>query len=346
MFFSSRISTRQLAGLCRRMATSLTAGIDIRSVLAREADRPSGGIARAQIRRIRDAVNRGESLGEALAATGDYFPVIFREMAAVGEQTGHLDDTLAQLADHYDFQLSLRRGFWLSIIWPLVELGIALAVIGFLIWILGVIGQITGTTVDILGFGLVGNRGLAVYLALVGSVGLGIACLLRAINRGLVWTRPIQKALLGVPVLGQALLWLALARLAWSLHLTLNAGMEIRRAVSLALRNSGNARFTDHAEAIDNGLRAGDSLYEIFRRTGAFPPQFLDSLHVGEETGNTVEVMARLSRHYRDQAESSMRVLAVFGFFAVFGLVALFIILMIFRLASFYIGTLNDALRM
>ena len=51
----------------------------------------------------------------------------------------------------------------------------------------------------------------------------------------MMWVRPLQRAVMGVPVLGPALQTLALARIAWSMHLTMNAGMEVRKALRLSL---------------------------------------------------------------------------------------------------------------
>ena len=74
MFFSPRISAKPLAFLCRRLATALTAGIDMRTVWAREAKHAQGRAARRHLAAISRAINAGESLTAALAATDDFFP--------------------------------------------------------------------------------------------------------------------------------------------------------------------------------------------------------------------------------------------------------------------------------
>lgn len=344
MFLSPRITTKQLAALCRRLALSLEAGIDVRKVWAREAERPIGPVARHRMQLVSDAVHQGDSLGVALATTGDYFPPLFRELAVVGEQTGHLSECLAQLADHYDGHIRLRRVFLASIAWPTIQLVLALAVIGFLIWIMGVIGESTGTTVDILGFGLVGNSGLAVYMSFLALLGFGLLVVIQAMQRGVLWVAPIQIALIRVPVLGQAIRTLALSRLAWSLHLTLDTGMNLRHALQLSLQSTHNAYFTRHLRSIDKSVAAGNSLYESFLQTDAFPIEFLDALHTGEQAGRLVETMAILSRQYQDQAQAAMRVLTMVAGTSVWAVIALFIILMIFRIFSFYLGTINNAL--
>jgi len=344
MLFSPRISIRELARLCRRLATSLEAGIDVRTVWSREAERATGLTARTRLRAVSEAVNEGLSLAAGLAETGDYFPPLFRELAEVGEQTGHLAESFVRLAEHYEEQLKLRRILITASTWPLVELGLALGVVGFLIWIMGIIGQRGDQTIDPLGFGLVGNAGLAAYLTFLALIAIALFVVYQAIRCGMVWTAPIQLLLLRIPVLGQAFQSVAMARLTWALHLTLEAGMGLRRALAISLRSTRNAHYTRHLRSVDRAIEAGEPVHAAFLETRAFTPHFLDAVQVGEESGRLVESMQVLSRQYREQAEAAFRALTVLGGFAVWMLVAAIIIFLIFRLAMFYIGTLNSYL--
>ena len=153
------------------MSTSLEAGIDARTAWAREAQRATGFL-KSHLLDISDAVNQGHSLTDALAPTRDYFPPIFREMAAVGEQTGHLDAVFAQLADHYQTQLNMRRTFLVAITWPMIAVD---RVAGGRR--LSHLGHRHDLGVDILRLGLKGAGGLKVYLLFLFIVGrLAMAC--------------------------------------------------------------------------------------------------------------------------------------------------------------------------
>ncbi len=344
MFFSPRISTLELSRLCRRLATSLESGIDVRRVCAREAERATGHTARSRLRTVSEAVNAGESLSAGLAETGDYFPTMFRELAAVGEQTGHLAESFVRLAEHYEEQMKLRRVVLAASMWPMIELGLALAVVGFLIWVMGVINRGSENPVDPLGLGLMGTAGLAVYLTFLAGVGMALFLLYHALRRGMLWTAPIQLLLLRVPVLGRAFESVAMARLSWALHLALDSGMGVRHALRISLQSSRNAHYTRHLRSVDRAIEAGEPIHEAFEDTRAFSEHFLDAVRVGEESGRLVESMEILSRQYREQAEAALRALAVLGGFSVWLLVAAIIILFIFQLAFFYINTINSYL--
>ena len=342
MLFTPRIRTKALAGLSRRLATSLEAGVDARRVFAQEVGRATGLGARGRLQAVSDAVQHGESISNALGAAEDYFPPLFLEMTRVGEEAGQLSETFALLAEHYEGRVRLGRVFLASLVWPLIELTLALVVVGLLIWVQGVIGQAQAAKVDILGFGLTGNSGLVVYLVFVGAVAVAVALFVRALARGALWTRPIQRLAVVLPGIGMPLKIICLARLAWSMHLTFKTGMDVRRALRLSFQSTNNAYFSDHVRAVEGAVAAGDSLADAFEQTGVFPAEFLNTLRVAEESGRVAESMAHLSRQYLHQAEVAMTVIATMGGFAIWGLVAIFIILMIFRVASFYFSTLQS----
>lgn len=342
MLFSPRISTRELAQLCRRLSIALGAGIDIRTIWAREVERAKGN-TRTQLAVISRSINQGESLRDSLNATDDYFPVLFREMVDVGEHIGKLDAIFARMADHYQERLALRRRFLAAIAWPLVELAMSIAAIGFLIWIMGVIRESTHGNIDPLGFGLYGNRGLLVYLTFIIVLAVIIWLTIQAIGRGLAWTRPIHRVVMNLPVLGKAIETLALARLAWSLSITVASGMEIRRALKLSLAGTNNAKYTDQINNVDGEIERGNSIYEAFTEAGCFPADFLDAVAVGEQSGNLDESMAGLSRQYQDQAQFALKTLNTVAAFLVWLIIAAIIITMIFRLAFSYLGAINQA---
>jgi type IV pilus assembly protein PilC len=341
VLIAPRVSIKNLAQLSRRLSTLLGSGVDIRTVWQRETERSQPAAMRARIAEINSAVHRGESMTAAIDATGDFFPPLFCEMVRVGDETGYLAEVFGRLAEHYDEKIRLRRMFLSAITWPMTQLVIALVVIGLLIWIMGMIGNMTGFTVDPLGLGLVGTPGLIAYLFFLGMIGLLLFLLYRAIQRGLVWTRPIQRAVLRIPGLGSALQTIAVARLAWTLHVTLESAVPIRRALRLSIRSTGNARYMDHEGRIDRSIAAGNSIYESLLDTGAFDSEFLDATHVGEESGRLVESMAHLSQQYNERASMAMKTLTTFAGYGVWALVAGFIIIMIFRLFSFYMGALG-----
>ncbi len=316
----------------------------MRKIWDHEVDAAHGS-TRMRYIMIRSAVSRGEPLAEALRETGGFFPPLFCELVEVGEQSGHLAEVLRQLAENYNHQITLRRKLRSELAYPVIQLAMALSIIGGVIWLMGLIKAMTGQEVDILGFGLVGTPGLIVYLAILGAIGLGGVVLWQNIRRGMLWTRPLQALIMNIPALSAPLVTLALARLTWSLALTMEAGMELRQALSLSLRSTHTFRFVDQIDPIWRSIRSGSELHEAMATTGVFPPRLTDAVGVGERSGRLSETMQLLSDQYQDEARAALAVLAKIAGIVVWMGVATMIIFFIFRIASFYVGILNNAAR-
>ncbi len=346
MFLSPRISPKDLGELSHRLAVETESGIDIRRTWKREAESARPRV-RGDFREISDAINQGDGLAVALNRTGQLFPPLFREIVDVGEKTGTLGRVFQRLATHYRRIVERQRMFLMAIAWPIFELALAILVIGLMIWMLGIIARRNnGQAIDILGLGLIGNRGLLIYTNFIIAVCLLIAGLVVAVRRGVLWTRPLQHAVMRIPVIGGCLEKLALAQLTWALHLTMNVDLDLRKVVPLVLRATGSDYYIRHTDEVVSLVATGHPLHEAFGVTGVFPDTFLEALQVAEESGAVVESMERLSNRYDEEAQTALKMLTTMAGAAVALLVMGIIILMIFHIAGFYIGTLNDALRM
>jgi type II secretory pathway component PulF len=113
----------------------------------------------------------------------------------------------------------------------------------------------------------------------------------------------------------------------------------------MALRAADNTRFGRHAPAVTAAVGRGEPLSEAFAATGVFPRPFLDHLEVAEESGTIVESMDRLSRQYEQEGRDAAMTLARVAAMLVWGAIVAVIVLLVFRLFGFYLGTINEALR-
>jgi len=346
MFFSPRIRLKSLAQLCYRLATATGAGIEDRKVWRSEATRGSRSQQR-NISCVADELAKGQSIPDALRTTGKFFPPLFRQMVEVGEIGGRLDRTYGRLAAHYERTLKVRRDFMGRLAWPLLQFSMALGIVGLLIWIMGMLPANTGSKgvqADILGLGLIGTQGLVIYVNILIVLGIALLLLMEVFRRGIGWTRSLQRMALRIPIIGGALKTLALSRFTWALQLVLDTPMDLRRALPLALEATGNDYYACEGSGVALRIEQGQSLHAALTAAGVFPVDLLDSIHVGEESGRLVETMERQSSEYQERAGIAISILAQAAGYLVWALVAAMIIMMIFRIFSFYVGTINSFL--
>ena len=335
-----RLSHDHLADWCRRVGISLNAGLDVVRVLERESNQRAGGYSASQCwRKVHQSIADGSSLHEALDEQKEQLSDLFISMVRVGEKSGHLGETLLDLADYYSQLVDLRRNFLRSLILPIFELCIALLVVGLVILILGFLPG----DMDILGLGLVGVSGLVKYLitlAIIGGVGFSIFWFLR---NNAMQLRFVHYIVDYIPKIGPVFRTLALTRLTWALHLTMRTGMDVKEALALSFAAASYAPITGKLQTILNEIDAGGSLYDGFLNCRYFDEMMILQIQTGDESGMLPEVMGRLSKEYFQQCVFRLKTLSVLGFFLVFTIVAGIIIFFIFSIFSFYIAQINSA---
>ncbi len=167
-----------------------------------------------------------------------------------------------------------------------------------MIWVMGMLPVNQGAEserIDVLGWGLIGTKGLIVYLLGLLGIGAGVLLVVEAIRRNRSWTDSLQLWILKIPAIGPALKTLMLTRFTWALHLVLDTEMDLRQALPLALETTGNRYYQRHAGDIVSGIAHGQDFHAALAATKIFPSDLLDAIATGEQSGQLVEQMGRLS---------------------------------------------------
>ncbi len=339
---AGRIGAKALSRFCHNVGTSLQAGVDIRRVWETESHRGPPQ-QRSEMMAIRDRLDTGDTLTSAMLAAGGYFPSLVVEMVEVGERSGRLEQVFTRLGEHYDHVLKLRRAFLIGIAWPMIELTMAVLVIGLMIFILGIVHS-GPEAPPITFFGLYGTRGLLIYTAIIGFIVGGFALLMFAVKKGLLNIDPLLRVLMIVPGLGQGLQTLYISRLTWSLAMASDSDIDPRKVLELAVRTTQNSYYTAHIPRMKQVITDGGQMIDAFQQPGVFPDDFLDALQTGEISGTISETMAVMARQYEERANQFYRLLTIIAGVLVFLAVAAVIIFMIFALAAQYFGMLNEFL--
>jgi len=107
--FSTKLSLKTLAPLCRQLAASYEAGIPITQTLALVGSTSVNKQARFVLSSMEQAILKGATLSTAVRAQRRYLPELFIELVSVGETGGRLDVVFRDLTAYYEDRLALRR---------------------------------------------------------------------------------------------------------------------------------------------------------------------------------------------------------------------------------------------
>lgn len=332
--------TALVADVLGRLAIALAAGVDPRRAWASESARVPPR-HRPAMEAASRALAAGGGIADAMRAAEGVFPAFVIGMAQVGDETGHQAETLRELASTLRGTVRSSRALRSSLVWPAFQLATALGVVGLLIFLVGVLTDGNGKGIDILGLGLAGASGLATYLALLGAAAVIGTLALRWTLAS--WRRHgVARTIAArVPVLGRASAAAEAAAWCRAASLASHAGLSAGRLTTLASSAAPGVRID--AAAIEDRLRAGANLAEALRETGRFDDRLLHAVAVGEATGNMAEVLDRIAGEFDDESRRGFEAAARGIGLAVWAVVAGLIALVIFRIFSFYVGAIREA---
>jgi type IV pilus assembly protein PilC len=340
--FGSRASLKTLAVLCKSLATMLHSGVALVKALEIASRKTGDAGCRKRLAAVREEVQQGTDIAQALRDQGKYFPELMIDMVSVGEESGSLPEVLDGLADHYENIVRLRRMLIGMITWPAIQLVAAILLVAFVIFLLGIVAP-GSKAIASLTLGFVGTSGALKWLALsFGSIFalLGgywlIACVFRS-------KRVLDGLLMKIPVLGTCLQSFAIARFSWAFALTQQTGMPISRSLELSFRATSNGAFMGASPEVCNLILNGEELGSALDQSRLFPDEYLSIVNVAETSGTVPEALARLGPQFEDQARRSLSALAVTLGWLVWLIVAGFIVFLIFRFVMWYVGMINSA---
>ena len=342
MLIDGRMPNAVLADVLGRLAIALAAGVDLRRAWQSESLRVPARW-RPAMERIAQALAGGASLGDALAAAGAAFPPFVRGMVAVGVETGHEAETLRELADVLRASARSTRALMGSLAGPGFQLATALGVVGLLIFLAGMLRDNAGRPIDLLGLGLAGADGVVRYAALLTGLAVVVALLFKWALAD--WRRHglVRRFVNLVPVVGTASC--AAEEAAWCRAAAMASAVGLPAGRLVALASAAAPGLAIDPRGLEDRLRAGAGLADALNATARFSQRLVETVDVGEMTGNTAESLARLADELDDEARLGFAAAARGAGFGVWCVVAGLIALVIFRIFSLYVGMIQDAAR-
>jgi len=116
---------------CRTLGTLLQSGVPILEALNIVKNATGNEVVAQAIEKVHDSIREGESIAEPLAHSGVFDDIVIN-MIDVGEETGELDKMLLKIADNYDAEVDAAVGALMSILEPLLIVGLGFTV-GFIV---------------------------------------------------------------------------------------------------------------------------------------------------------------------------------------------------------------------
>jgi general secretion pathway protein F len=302
------VSSQDLAIATRQLATLIAAGIPLVDALTALVDQVEQPRLKRIMGAIKQKVNEGSSLADALKDHPKVFSDLYVNMIRAGESSGALDVVLVRLADFTEAQAQLRNKIIGAMLYPAIMLVVGIAIVSILFVV--VIPKVTKifedmnvalpwTTRILIGVSSFARDYWYVLVAALPLLALGIRRWMRTARGRARWDRLKLRA----PIFGELVRMLALARFAKTLATLLASGVPLLTAMDIVKNVVSNTLLADVIDHARDAIREGESIAAPLRRSGQFPPLVYHMIAIGERSGQLEEMLQNVARSYEAQVE-------------------------------------------
>lgn len=303
------VNLQVLALTTRQFASLIRANIPLVEALTALIDQTEDLHLKGVLADVRQAVNEGTSLKNALAAHPKVFPPIFINMVESGEASGTLPLVLLRLAEFMEAQVRLRAKILSAMTYPLLMIGIGGMVV--LLLFTFVIPKVANIFQSI-------NKKLPWYTELIMNISffvkdwwwlLGMMAVAGFLLFRKYISSPAGKAwwdalLLRMPLFGPVIRMIAMSRFASTMATLMNGGVPILTAMNIVKAVVNSVPIAEAITKAQANITEGQSVAEPLRRSGEFPNLLLHMIQIGERTGELPQMLELVSQNYEEQVNN------------------------------------------
>jgi len=306
-----RVSSKTLALFTRQFSVMIDSGLPLTQCLAIMADQQENRHFRTVLEKVREDVESGSTLADAMKKHPSAFDHLFTNMISAGEIGGILDVILRRLSIFVEKAAKLKRAVVSASVYPVVIMLVAVIVVFvIMIWVIPVFATVfTGMNVTlplptrvIMAISSFLTQFILPIIALVVLGVLGFRYYYKTESGRFV----IDRSLLQVPIIGLVLKKIAIARFSRTLATLLVSGVSILEALDIVAGTAGNVVLQSGLMKVRKDVEEGKTLVEPLKKVGIFPPMVTQMVAVGEQTGELDQMLEKLADYYEEEADQAI----------------------------------------
>jgi type IV pilus assembly protein PilC len=306
-----KVPSKNLAIFTRQFSVMIDAGLPLVQCLdilgKQEPHKGFSGV----ILKTREDVESGAALADAMKKHPKTFDALYSNMIAAGEAGGILDTILKRLATYIEKSVKLKGEVKSAMIYPIAVMVIAALVVGAILWkviptfatlFAGLGAQLPLPTRIV----IAASNGLVSYgwILIVGIGVLGYAFKsYYATEKG---RRVVDRIMLKLPILGDILRKVAVARFCRTLSTLLASGVPILDGLDITARTAGNAIIEDAIQTTRSGIERGETISGPLKETAVFPSMVVQMINVGETTGALDAMLSKIADFYEEEVDTAV----------------------------------------
>ena len=310
-FMQPKVTNKDIVIFTRQFSTMIDAGLPLVQGLNILADQAENRTFKGILKQVTKDVEGGATLADALGKHPRVFDALFVNLVAAGEVGGILDTILQRLAAYIEKAEKLKSKVKGAMVYPIAVLGIGILVIGvIMIFVMPVFKEmfsgfgkglpaLTQVVMNISDF-MVGNIHF-----IIGGVIVFIWAF-RRYKRTKSGGRNIDIVLLKLPIFGELIKKVAVARFTRTLGTMLSSGVTILDALEITAKTAGNVIVEEVIYDARTSIAEGQTIAEPISESDIFPGMVSQMISVGESTGALDAMLEKIADFYDDEVDASV----------------------------------------
>jgi type IV pilus assembly protein PilC len=308
---SGKVSAKRLAIFTRQFSVMIDAGLPLvqcLEILGSQQDyKPFHKIILA----VRQDVEGGQSLAEAMRKHSKAFDDLYVNMVAAGEAGGILDTILRRLSTYIEKAVKLTGQVKTAMIYPISVIGIAAIVVAIILWkviptfaaLFAALGAQLPLPTRMV---IAASNFLANYIVFIVPLTMAAFYALRRYYATYKGRRVIDGIILKLPVLGDIMRKIAVARFCQTLATLISSGVPILDGLEITAKTAGNSVIEDAIMAVRKAVEAGRTIADPLAESKIFPPMVVQMIGVGEQTGALDAMLNKIAEFYEEEVDNAV----------------------------------------
>ena len=306
-----KVSKRELAIFTRQFATMIDAGLPLVQCLDILGLQQENQAFKKVILKVKEDVESGSTFADALGKHPHVFDELFVNLVSAGEVGGILDTILSRLAAYIEKAMKLAKQVKSAMVYPSTILAVALIVtVVLLVYVIPIFGAMFddfGATLPVPTQFVLAISAYTRKYFLVGVV------LLVLLVMGIRWyykqengRRRIDRLLLRVPIFGDLLRKIAVARFSRTLGTMVSSGVPILESMDIVAKSAGNKIIEEAILRARTSISEGKTIAEPLADSKVFPIMVTQMVSVGEATGALDTMLNKIADFYDDEVDAAV----------------------------------------
>ncbi len=311
------VNVMDVSVVARQLSTLTAAGMPLVTALQATLEQQSKLSLQKALSKVRERVNEGVSLADALREHPKIFPELFVDMVRAGEASGALDIVLVRLADYLEEHARNTAKIKAVLTYPALMMCVA-GLIVFLIFTKAIpqlkqlflnmnkaLPPLTRTLIAIGDF-------LSAWWWVLALAAIGVVIGIRRYGKTQNGRRRLDGVKLRFPVAGELIMKLSVARFARTLATLLASGIPLLKALDIVEAVVGNRVLADAIHEARGSIQEGATISGPLRASGVFPSILIHMVAIGEQSGQLEEMLGKVATAYDNEvATATLRLTSI-----------------------------------